>query len=99
MKRIKILAVCGFGVGSSMILKMKIEEVAKELQVNAEIFTTDVGSATSTPADLIFTSQELEKTIKQKSKVPVIGIKNFIDKQEIKNKMLEALEELKKEGK
>ena len=48
MKKLKILAVCGFGVGSSMILKMKVEEVLKENQVNADVFTTDVGSATST---------------------------------------------------
>mgnify|MGYP000155149085 CR=1 FL=1 len=27
----KILAVCGFGVGSSMVLKMTIDKVIKEL--------------------------------------------------------------------
>ncbi len=80
MKKIKILAVCGFGVGSSMILKMKVEEVLKENQIEAEVFTTDVGSATSTPADIIFTSQELEKGIKDKVEIPVIGIKNFVNK-------------------
>lgn len=94
MKKLQILAVCGFGVGSSMILKMKVEEVLKEHQINANVFTTDVGSATSTPADAIFTSQELEKGIKEKVNVPVIGIKNFINKQEIAEKGLEVIKSL-----
>ena len=31
-KVMKILAVCGFGVGSSMVLKMTIDKVAKEME-------------------------------------------------------------------
>lgn len=94
MKKLKILAVCGFGVGSSMILKMKVEEVLKENEIKADVFVTDVGSAASTPADVIFTSQELEKGIQQKVDVPVIGIKNFIDKKEIEEKGLEIVTSL-----
>lgn len=94
MKKLKILAVCGFGVGSSMILKMKIEEVLKENQIKANVFTTDVGSATSTPADIIFTSKELEKGIKEKVDIPVIAIKNFINKKEIEEKGLDVVKGL-----
>lgn len=94
MARVKILAVCGFGVGSSMILKMKIEEVLKANGLEAEVFTTDVSSATSTPCDIIFTSKELEKSITGKVNVPVIAIKNFIDKKEIEEKGLKILKEI-----
>ena len=94
MAKLKVLAVCGFGVGSSMILKMKIEEVLKANNIQAEVFTTDVGSATSTPSDIIFTSKELEKGIVEKVKVPVVGIKNFIDKKEIEEKGLELIKGL-----
>jgi PTS system ascorbate-specific IIB component len=94
MKKLKILAVCGFGVGSSMILKMKIEEVLKGNGIIANVFTTDVGSATSTPADIIFTSKELESGIKEKVDIPVIAIKNFINKKEIEEKGLEAVKAL-----
>ncbi|HAQ0763352.1 TPA: PTS ascorbate transporter subunit IIB, partial [Enterococcus faecium] len=31
----KILAVCGFGVGSSMVLKMSLDKVIKELGLKA----------------------------------------------------------------
>lgn len=94
MGKIKVLAVCGFGVGSSMILKMKIDEVLKANEINAEVFTTDVGSAASTPCDVIFTSKELEKGLSEKANVPVIAIKNFIDKKEIEDKGLHVLREI-----
>lgn len=94
MKRLKILAVCGFGVGSSMILKMKIEEVIKEHGIKAEVVTTDVGTATSVVCDVIFTSKELESNIRENAKVPVVAIKNFIDKKEIAEKGLEVLQKL-----
>ncbi|QIB27608.1 PTS sugar transporter subunit IIB [Caloranaerobacter azorensis] len=94
MNRLKILAVCGFGVGSSMILKMKIEEVIKEHGIEAEVVTADVGTATSTACDVIFTSKELEFNIRENARVPVVAIKNFIDKKEIAEKGLEVLRKL-----
>lgn len=94
MSKIKVLAVCGFGVGSSMILKMKIDEVLKAHGIVADVFTTDVGSATSTPCDVIFTSKELEINIRSKAKVPVVAIQNFINKKEIEEKGLAIIKEL-----
>ncbi|SHK29317.1 PTS system IIB component, L-Asc family [Anaerobranca californiensis DSM 14826] len=93
-KELKILAVCGFGVGSSMILKMKIDEVLKENNIKADVFTTDVGTATSTPCDVIFTSSELGETFKGKVSVPVVVINNFINKKEIEEKGLSVIKEL-----
>lgn len=42
----KILAVCGFGVGSSMVLKFTIEKALAELGIEAEVENTDLTSAT-----------------------------------------------------
>lgn len=94
MSKLKILAVCGFGVGSSMILKMKIDEVLKANGLSAEVFTTDLNSASSTQCDIIFTSEELEESIKQMVKVPVVAIKNFINKEEIQQKGLEIVKKM-----
>lgn len=94
MPKPKIMTVCGFGVGSSMILKMKVDEVLKQHGLEAEVFTGDVGTAASTPCDLIFTSKELEKSISSKVKVPVIAITNFINRKEIEEKGLAVLEQL-----
>lgn len=86
MDELKIQAICGFGVGSSTLLKIKIQGVLKELGVKANVFTGDVSTATSTECDVIFTSNELAENLKSRSKVPVIVINNFIDTKEIKEK-------------
>ena len=39
---VRIQTVCGFGCGSSLFLKMKVEEVLKEHNLEAEIFCGDV---------------------------------------------------------
>ena len=88
MGMIKIQAVCGFGCGSSLFLKMKIQEVLKENDLEAEIFCGDVGTCTSTPCDVIFTSE--------RSTVPVVTICNFVNKKEVTEKTLEFFRSLEK---
>jgi ascorbate PTS system EIIB component len=36
-KKVKVLAVCGFGVGTSLILKMNIADVLKKNDIAAEV--------------------------------------------------------------
>lgn len=97
MKRLKIITVCGFGVGSSLVLKMKLDELLKEENIDVVVETADVGSASSTPCDLIFTSKELSEKLKNTVQVPVISVSNFIDKEEIKTAGLAKINELIKE--
>ena len=44
---VRIQTVCGFGCGSSLFLKMKVEEVLKEHNLEAEIFCGDVATCES----------------------------------------------------
>ncbi|SEO57264.1 PTS system, ascorbate-specific IIB component [Amphibacillus marinus] len=79
----KLLAVCGFGVGSSMVLKMSIEKACKERGVECEVENTDVSSAKGTDADAVFTSFELGEELKSSVKCPVFSIKRYMDKAEV----------------
>ena len=63
---VRIQTVCGFGCGSSLFLKMKVEEVLKEHNLEAEIFCGDVATCVSTPCDAIFISEELAERIKDR---------------------------------
>ena len=99
MKQIKAQAVCGFGVGSSTLLKMKLEQVFKANNVDASVFAGDVATAASTECDVIFTSEELAEALKSRAKVPVIVIQSFVNKVEIQEKAMAFVETLKeKEG-
>lgn len=85
---IKIQTVCGFGCGSSLFLKLKIQEVLKENGLEAEIFCGDVGTCLSTPCDVIFISEELSDRVKDRATVPVVVIKSFVNKKEVTEKTL-----------
>lgn len=89
----KIQAVCGFGCGSSLFLRMKIEEILKENNLEAEVFCGDIGTCTTVQCDAIFASSELAEQIVPRSKVPVIAITNFMNKEEIRGKTLSFLKE------
>ncbi len=78
----KILAVCGFGVGSSMVLKMTLEKAAKELGLKVDVENTDIATAQASQPDVIFTSTELAAQLKSSAKCPVIAVKRYTDKAE-----------------
>jgi len=86
----KKLAVCGFGVGSSMVLKMSIEKACRQLGVTVEVENTDLATATSIDCDAIFTSFDLAENLRSSVRVPVFPIKRYMNIDEIK----ESLEKL-----
>ncbi|HEX7068091.1 MAG TPA: PTS sugar transporter subunit IIB [Candidatus Limnocylindria bacterium] len=89
----KILAVCGMGLGSALVLRMQAEKALKELGLTADLEVADIGTARALApkADLILTSNELAEqlgTVKPK----VVTISNFIDLREMVDKLKAALE-------
>jgi ascorbate PTS system EIIB component len=89
----KILAVCGMGLGSALVLRMQAEKALKELGLTADLEVADIGTARAIApsADLILTSQELAEqlgTVKPK----VVTISNFIDLREMVTKLRAAIE-------
>ncbi len=89
-KRLRILAVCGVGQGSSLILRMYVEDVLREMKLDARVETADVATAKSTPCDLILVSPHLAVNLSG-SEVPVRSVHRFTDKNELR----QILEEFK----
>lgn len=87
----KVLSVCGFGVGSSMVLKMTLDKVFKELDVDADVETADLSSAKGARVDAIFTSTELAKDLEASTNAPIYPIKKYMDKEEVKKSVKELL--------
>ena len=88
----KIVAVCGMGIGTSVLLKMNAEEVLQDLGIDADIEAADIGVArgAAQTADVVLTSEELAPEI---GDVPaeVIVIENFFDLDEIHKKLSAAV--------
>ena len=88
----RIQTVCGFGCGSSLMLRINIEKIAREHNLQVEAFCGDVASCCANDCDVIFISKELGDRIKDRAKVPVIELDNFMDKAEVEKKTLDYLE-------
>ena len=78
----KILTVCGLGQGTSLILKMNVEQALNEKGITADVEHTDVSAATSMEADYIITSNELAESL-QGHNAKVFIVNNYFDMDEI----------------
>lgn len=96
MDRVVIQTVCGFGCGSSLMLRMKIESILKKHKMEAQVFCGDVGTCCSNECDVIFISKELAERIADRAKVPVISIDNFMNQTEVEGKVLDYFKTLEK---
>lgn len=88
----KIIAVCGMGIGTSILLKMNAEKVLRKLGIDADVEAADIGVARgmARDAEIVLTSQELVSEIGDLD-AEVIVIDNFFDLQEIEDKLNGAL--------
>ncbi|MEA4812674.1 MAG: PTS sugar transporter subunit IIB [Anaerolineaceae bacterium] len=82
-----VLTVCGMGFGTSLMLLMDLQDIAKEHNFKITGEAMDISSFKGKKADLIVASAEIAKTIESDG-IPVIGIKNILDKKEIEEKLL-----------
>ncbi|GAA6123702.1 PTS sugar transporter subunit IIB [Bifidobacterium psychraerophilum] len=81
-----ILCVCGNGIGTSVLLKINVEQVAADMDLDVNVTTSDAGSAkgTANQSDLVLTSPQLAAELEGVD-VPVETIENFMDQQEVKD--------------
>ncbi|MDA0566905.1 PTS sugar transporter subunit IIB [Streptomonospora sp. S1-112] len=88
----KILAVCGMGIGTSVLLKSNAERAAQELGLDADVEVADIGTArgAAATADIVLTSGELAAELGDLS-VPVVVIDNFVDGTEVRDKLAAAV--------
>ena len=88
----RIVTVCGMGIGTSVLLKMNTEKALRALGVDADVEAADIGTArgAARTADIVLTSADLVEEIGQ---VPakVVVIKNFTSVDEVTQKLTELL--------
>ncbi|EXJ23744.1 PTS system, lactose/cellobiose specific IIB subunit [Alkalibacterium sp. AK22] len=86
----KILTVCGMGSGSSLILKMNVDQIMEEEGISAEVEAVDLGSVGGYAADMIISTQELASKLED-FEAKKVFVNNVVDKDAIKVKVMEAL--------
>ena len=71
------MTVCGFGVGTSLLLKMTVDSILEEEGINGEVEAIDMTSACGNSADLILTSKEIGEEIEGQVSGKLVYISNF----------------------
>jgi PTS system ascorbate-specific IIB component len=88
---IRIATLCGMGFGSSMMLKLFIEEILKDLGMKAEVVPWDLGTFKGQQADIVVAPMDMEMHLRSTS-AKVVLIKNLVDKKELRDKLVPVLE-------
>lgn len=88
----KIVTICGAGIGSSGVLKVNAERVLRKLGIDAVVVAADIGSVRTVAADaqVILTSAEFVEAIGQ-TFADVVVIENYFDTAELTAKIEAAL--------
>ena len=92
---LKVIAACGSGMGSSQIIKMKIEKVFKKLNIPVEIHHSSISEAKSMASqyNVVFCSEALKNNFTGAAAkgVVIIGLRNLLDEKEMETKVIEQV--------
>lgn len=91
---LEVLAVCGAGMGSSLILRTTAEKAFERMGIEATLRHTDVGSARGEHPDIVIAQQTYLEDLGNIAPV-MVSIDNFINVDHVEGRILDAL---KKEG-
>ncbi len=88
----KIVTICGAGIGSSGILKVNAERVLQRLGLTATVVAADIASVGQVAADaqVILTSAEFVEAIGP-TRADVVVIENYFDTDELSTKLEAAI--------
>ncbi|MCL2892369.1 MULTISPECIES: PTS ascorbate transporter subunit IIB [Brenneria] len=90
---VRILAVCGCGQGSSMIMKMKVGQFLAEQGIDHSLNSCAVGEykAELSGADIIIASTHIADEITVSGNKYVVGVRNMLSAAEFGPKLLEVI--------
>jgi len=90
------MTVCGFGLGTSLVLKMTLDEVLSNHNIKAETFCSDAETAVGQRFDLVITSRDMEKLFANVPE-PVVVVDNFLSTDEVQEKAIPVIQKMMEE--
>lgn len=94
----KAIAVCGRGMGTSLVLRMSAEKAIKEMGVAhlLEVEHMDLGSAKSMPCDFYIITEDMRDTFEREHR-RFVSVKTAFDANALKSGLSEMVKELDEE--
>ena len=91
---VKVLTACGNGMGSSMVIKMKVENALRNLgQTDFTVNSCNIGETKSLTSgyDIVIASLHLINELEGRTNGKLIGLDNLMDDKEITEKLSQVL--------
>ena len=90
----KILAVCGSGLGTSLMLEMNVKDVLKKMEVSGvQVEHSDLSGVTKDMADYIICGKDIAKAMERFDNL--IVLESILSKQELTEKLTIVLKDNK----
>ncbi|NBJ69234.1 MULTISPECIES: PTS sugar transporter subunit IIB [Clostridia] len=89
---IKIVTVCGAGVGSSMMLRVYAQQVLSEEGIQATVEASDISSVSADEYDIVITTSDFADILRN-SKAKVVRIDNMMDKELLRTELMKVMNE------
>ena len=92
---LKVLAICGNGMGTSMIIKMKVRKFFEFKKIEAEVESCSLGESSghlNQGVDIALCSQNLVKNVNCPARTHLIGLKNLLDEFEYGPLIMDVME-------
>lgn len=89
----RVVTVCGMGFGTSLMMKMTIDDIFKAHGVKADLQAWDLGSAKGQAADIIVAPRDMESHLRGFN-ARIVLINNLMDKKEIESRLMPVVREL-----
>lgn len=90
----KIVTLCGCGLGTCFVLKFTAEKAVKELNIQATIIPSDIGSCRLEKADLYLAPYGLSTALGAGEDLRIVSIRNVVSVPEIKTAIQNVLRDL-----
>lgn len=90
---IKIVTVCGAGVGSSMMMRLFSQQILDTVGIEAEVEASDIGSVSPNNYDILITTSDFADALRDSS-AQIVRIDNMMDKTYLREQLLQAIKEL-----
>lgn len=91
----KIYCVCGIGLGTSMMAKITVDKICKEIGIKADVEAIDAGSVKGQKVDIIVTTSGIAKALGNVKVNDLVIVDNFVKKNLIREKLIPVLEKYK----
>lgn len=86
-----IMTVCGAGVGSSLMIKMNVDELLQKLKIKGRVINSDIASAKTNTVDIVITSEDIYALIKSMDVKEVVILQNIVSMKELEEKLVPAM--------